>query len=211
MLPPVPPDTPSGEVPRADRVVGLLFRAWSAVYDQPIFQRPFYRRVHAAVLRAVDGADAAPRRVLDVGCGTAQLTADLAACFPGAAVVGLDISPAMLAAARRRLGAAAPALVRANVYALPIATGAADLVTSTISYHWYLEPDRALAEIRRLLRPGGVFILATLAPPLVRGVVARQRLATTDDHLRDLGAAGFEVAEHDRVWPLVRVFTAIRR
>jgi ubiquinone/menaquinone biosynthesis C-methylase UbiE len=195
------------DVPRADRLVEFLFRVWSQVYDQPLFQKPFYRRVHTAVLREIAPLPP-PRRVIDLGCGTAQLTVDLAARFGSALVVGVDLSAAMLAAARRRLGPHAPSLVRANVYALPFADGAADLVTSTISYHWYLEPARALAEVRRALAPGGHFVLATLATRMFRGVVGRARFVTVAEHLADLRVAGFQVVATTRVRPGVVVLTA---
>src|SRR5262245_6527997 len=139
------------EVPRADRLVEFLFRLGSGDDDLQVFQVPFYRRVHAAVLGAIDPLPP-PRHVIDLGCGTAQLTLDLSARSPG--VVGVDLSMDMLAAARRRLGPRAPQLVRANVYALPFSDRSVDLVTSTISYHWYLEPARALAELRRVPLPG---------------------------------------------------------
>ena len=89
------------EAPRRDRYVELLFRVWSGFYDQPILQKPFYRRVHAAVLRAV--GDTPATTVVDLGCGTAQLTADLAARYPNVAVV--DLSDAASAPPRRRCSA----------------------------------------------------------------------------------------------------------
>jgi ubiquinone/menaquinone biosynthesis C-methylase UbiE len=195
------------EIPRTDRLVATIFRLWSGFYDRPLLQKTFYRRVHRAVLGAIDDAGVhAPRRVLDLGCGTGQLTADLAARFPGAEVLGLDLSADMLAFARRRL--AQPRLLRANVYALPIADGALDLVTSTISYHWYLEPLRALAEIRRVLRPGGHFVLATMATWFVSAVVGLNRWVPASEHRNDLRAAGFSVGATARVRPTVHIFTA---
>jgi ubiquinone/menaquinone biosynthesis C-methylase UbiE len=190
-----------------DAYVETLFRIWSSVYDRPIFQKPFYRRVHRAVMRAVERAPA-PRVVVDLGCGTAQLTVDLANRFDRATVVGVDLSDAMLAAARRRLGHATPPLVRGNVYALPFADRSVDLLTSTISYHWYLEPARALAEIRRVLAPGGTFVLATMTSRLLRGVVAQTRWVSPRQHAEDLRAAGFTVDDERTVRPSVRVFTA---
>jgi ubiquinone/menaquinone biosynthesis C-methylase UbiE len=197
------------ELPRSDRLVQTFFRLWSGFYDQPIFQKPFYRRVHRAVLGAIDDAGVrAPRRVLDLGCGTGQLTADLAARFPDAEVVGLDLSADMLSHARRRLARAR--LLRANVYALPLPDESLDLVTSTISYHWYLEPERALAEIHRVLRPGGRFVLATMATSFVRAVVGPNRWVPARRHIADLGAAGFTVEATARVRPLVHIFSAAR-
>lgn len=195
---------------RGDKLVEFLFKVWSPIYDQPIFQKPFYRRVHKAVLGAIDAGPAlsASARVVDLGCGTAQLTDDLRKRFGSATVVGVDLSGDMLAAARKRLGAAAPPLVKGNVYALPLATGGVDLLTSTISYHWYLEPARALAEIRRVVKPGGRFVLATMASLLFKGVVGRARLATAEDTRGELTAAGFRVVSETKVRPGVRVFVA---
>ena len=187
-----------------DAYVEGLFRIWSSFYDWPILQKPFYRRVHARVLEHVDGD---PRTILDLGCGTGQLTADLAARFPKAHVLGVDLSADMLRQARaRHVG-----LAQANVYALPLRDRSIDLLTSTISYHWYLEPARALAEIHRVLAPGGRFVLATMTSRLWRGVIARTRWATAGEHAADLQAAGFSILRESRVRPSVSVFTAVAR
>lgn len=184
-----------------DRYVERLFRVWSTFYDHPLLQKPFYRRVHAAVLRAVP-SDA--RVIVDLGCGTGQLTADLAARYPRATVIGVDLSREMLGKAQARH----PDLVQANVYALPLATGSIDLMTSTISYHWYLEPARALAEIRRVLAPGGRFVLATMTSRIWRGTVAGTRWASRTQHAADLRSAGFDILDESKVRPSVSVFTA---
>lgn len=187
-----------------DRLQDAIFRAWSTFYDSALFQRPFFRRVHEAVLQT-----AAPdaRRVLDLGCGTAQLTVDLAARHPF--VAGADLSPEMLRAAKRRLGASAPPLVCANVYALPFADGAFDLLTSTISYHWYADKPRALAEIRRVLAPGGHLLLATITETRIKlGPPKLVRFTDIRETERDLAAAGFTVAARRRVRPFVTIFDA---
>ncbi len=190
--------------PPPARLVGAVFRAWSRFYDHPIFQKPFYRRVHAAVQAEIDTA---PHVIVDLGCGTALLTWDLAQRFPDALVMGADRSPAMLKASRRR-GALTLPLLCADAYALPLRAGSVDLVVSTISYHFYLEPRRALSEIRRLLRPGGRLILATMATWFLRGSLGYLRLSTTRDVQRDLEAAGFATLRIAHVWPAVRVFVA---
>jgi ubiquinone/menaquinone biosynthesis C-methylase UbiE len=187
-----------------DRIVQFLFKLWSSFYDQPIFQRPFYRRVHAAVLKEID---LTPVVALDLGCGTGQLTEDLVRRFPRALVTGVDLTHGMLAAARRRVGPSLP-LVRGNVYALPVADRSVDLLTSTISYHWYLEPRRALAEVRRVVRPGGRFVLATMATQLLRGQFGQMRLATASDTEEDLRSAGFRVDRRTHVRPGVEIFVA---
>ncbi len=195
-------------MPPRDAIVDLIFRVWSPIYDSALFQKPFYRRIHAAVLDSLDGPP--PRRVLDLGCGTAQLTADLRARFPHALVLGADLSGDMLAAARRRLGAATPPLVQANVYALPFKDGSLDLVTSTVSYHWYLEPERALAEIHRVLEPGGRFQLATMTHTWLWRLAPKTRVVGATETRRELVAGGFQVTRETRLRPWVTLYELIR-
>jgi ubiquinone/menaquinone biosynthesis C-methylase UbiE len=195
--------------PEADRFVKLLFRVWSPIYDHPLFQRPFFRRIHAAVVDAIDAVDLpTPRAALDLGCGTAQLTRDLAARFPDATVVGADLSGDMLRTARRHLADGAPPLVQANVYALPLPDASIDLVTSTVSYHYYLEPRRALSEIRRVLSPDGRLVLATIATRHLRFGTSRFQFVPAEETADDLRASGLTVERTIRVRPAVTIFVA---
>jgi SAM-dependent methyltransferase len=110
------------------------------------------------------------RRVLDLCTGTALVPAVVAAERPEALVVGLDISPEMLAAGQAKLAARgitnAP-LVRADAGALPFADGSIDAVTVSFGLHELPRSVRrhALAEVRRVLRPGGSLIVADLDRP----------------------------------------------
>ena len=97
----------------------------------------------------------APRpgeRILDLGCGDGQLTAQLAAT--GAAVTGVDASAAMVAAARAR-GIAAD---QAQAEQLPYPGAAFDAVFSNAALHWVRGQDAMLAQVRRVLRRGGRFV-----------------------------------------------------
>jgi ubiquinone/menaquinone biosynthesis C-methylase UbiE len=181
-------------------MVELLFKLWSPIYDSAIFQRPYYRRVHARMLATL--AQLSPSQVLDLGCGTAQLTDDLRRQWPRATVVGLDLSAEMLAAAQRRLGASSIDFVRANSAALPFAEGSFDLVTSSLSYHWYPDAGRVLAQLARVIRPGGRFVLATLYSPARTARVANMQLHSLADLRRDFAAHGFAVESVERVDPL---------
>ncbi|MBF6589208.1 MAG: class I SAM-dependent methyltransferase [Ktedonobacterales bacterium] len=121
--------------------------------------------------------------VLEVGCGTGTLLADLVAA--GYACAAIDRSPPMVAAARRRLRRrghplTAARIQRADVRHLPFATAAFDDVVSTFPTD-YITDLMALGEIARVLRPGGRFIVvlgAELLPthPLVLPLVGLQRL-----------------------------------
>ncbi len=90
--------------------------------------------------------------ILDLGCGDGQLTQRIAAS--GASVEGVDASAQMAAAARAR-GIAAR---EARAESLPFADGTFDAVFSNAALHWVRDQDAMLAQVRRVLRPGGRFV-----------------------------------------------------
>ena len=113
--------------------------------------------------------DFRPRRILDAGCGTGALTERLACRYRGARVVALDIAPAMLARARRRgPWLRRPACVCGDIEALPLASGRFDLVVSSLALQWCPDLERALAELARVLAPGGLLLLSTFGPDTLR-------------------------------------------
>jgi SAM-dependent methyltransferase len=92
--------------------------------------------------------------VLDVGTGEGQI-ARLAAAS-GARVVGVDPAWAQLVVARERAGG--PVLVRAGAAGLPLATGSFDAVVACLVFEHIADADAAIAEVARVLRPGGRFL-----------------------------------------------------
>ena len=102
---------------------------------------------------------AAGQRVLDVACGTGVLTLEAARRVgPTGAVVGLDLNEGMLAVARCK----APQLEwrQGRAEALPFETGTFDAVTSQFALMFFEDRPAALAEMRRVLRPGGRLAVA---------------------------------------------------
>ena len=97
-------------------------------------------------------------RVLDVGCGTGVLLQKLARKFPEARLFGVDPAREMLALARRRLSPET-GLAEGWAEALPFAEGAFDVVVSCSMFHFSRRPVSALAEMTRVLRPGGELLI----------------------------------------------------
>lgn len=101
-----------------------------------------------------------PAKVLEVGCGPGHLTNVLAET-PGLEVTGLDLDPQMIERARANAARSAeiagrePVYVVGDVAALPFDDAAFDVVVTTFSMHHWSDPAAGLAEIGRVLRPGG--------------------------------------------------------
>jgi ubiquinone/menaquinone biosynthesis C-methylase UbiE len=201
-------------------------RAFTRLYDPVVAltmrEATFRGRLCAQVL---DGLmPGAP--VVDVGCGTGTLAIALAA--RGAAVIGVDGDPEVLALARAKAGADAVQWRKGPATALPLAGESADRVVMSLLLH-HLDADAkraALAEAARVLRPGGRLHVADWGrprDPLMRGAAwALQRLDGAEglaEHLDGrlhglLADAGLSaVAVHDRLrtgWGSLELLSARR-
>jgi SAM-dependent methyltransferase len=131
----------------------------------------FYARVAGEVAAAHPGG-----KLLEVGSGPGRLAVRLAQEGPGITLIGVDISEAMVErAAHRAAGAGLSGRVRfevGDVAALPLSDGEFDIVVSTLSLHHWSDPARGLAEIHRVLKPGGearIYDLAHWLWPPARG------------------------------------------
>ena len=159
-----------------------------------------------AVLAAAEVADG--DRVLDVatGPGEAALIA-LTVVKPAGLVIGADISPAMLTAARARLGEEAFRPVATDGQALSFRDGSFDAVVCQLGLQFFPDPTRGLAEFRRVLRVGGCTAVCVISTPdraPMWGVLAD----TLSRHLpdqRDALHLGFALADPERLEHLFKM------
>lgn len=159
--------------------------------------------VGARMLERLDYVRLAPARILDAGCGPAPQAAALARRYPGAALVALDFSLPMLAAARRapgwraRLRGARVLAVCAALERVPLAAGSIELAWSNMALHWAADAPAVLAELARVLAPDGLLMLSTLGPDTLKelraaaGAARVHRFADMHDIGDALLAAGF--------------------
>jgi demethylmenaquinone methyltransferase / 2-methoxy-6-polyprenyl-1,4-benzoquinol methylase len=126
------------------------------------------RHWRRAAARAVDLGPG--ETAVDVACGTGRLAAELATEQPAATVLGLDFSGQMVRRASaalgggRRLGFAV-----ADAMKLPLRDASVDVVTIAFGLRNLPEPRRGLAELRRVLRPGGRLLVCEFSRPVVPG------------------------------------------
>lgn len=152
----------------------------------------FGERFHLAALPAFADAE---WTVGDLGCGTGQLTAALAPFV--AHVIAVDASSAMLQAAKKRLhGCENVELRRGELEALPIDDARLDAATLALVLHHLPEPDRALAEVARVLKPRGRLLIVDMLPhdrDSYRQQMGHVWLGFSDQHVRRiLDESGFD-------------------
>jgi len=191
----------------------------------------WWRRRTAAAISAPRGAV-----VLDVGCGTGRLGQLLA---DGHRVVGVDVSAAMLAAARRRMGAGV-SLVQGSVFRLPFGDSSVGGAVSGFGLRNLDDLPAAFTELARVLQPGSPVAVVDIteppgpvvarlfdayfsrAAPMVGSLVGRReeygylarslaQLPPPDEVCGMLRAAGFEAARARPLTPgMVTLWTARR-
>jgi len=127
----------------------------------------------------------APARVLDAGCGAGGARADLLARFPRAHWLGVDLSSAMVQAARRqtsirqRIAAMLAALrwpgvpmaaasLCADAGRLPLRAATVDLVFSNLMLHWHPAPHTVFPEFKRVLAVNGLLLFSCFGPDTLR-------------------------------------------
>jgi len=199
----------------------------TALYDRSIAITMRERAWRPLLVRDVLLGD--PADVLDLGCGTGTLAIALARAPGGARVAGIDGDPEILSLARGKAGSERVEFVEGMADGLPFADASFDRVVASLLLH-HLEPPvkrAALAEARRVLRPGGRLHVADWGrsqDPLMRvlfaGLQVLDGFSNTADHPAGripgmIEKAGFlGVRRHDRlrtVWGSFELLSASAR
>jgi ubiquinone/menaquinone biosynthesis C-methylase UbiE len=134
------------------------FTRWSASYDQSILQWLLFGPSHRVLIERIRQVAAdRPLKMLDVGCGTGMFASRVRAALPRVEVCGVDLVSEMLLKGqpRWRLHRGHVFPVKGDSERLPFGSATFDVVTCANSFHHYPRQDRAVDEMRRVLRPGG--------------------------------------------------------
>ena len=144
--------------------------------------------------------------LLDVACGAAHVTEDVAPHVRQA--VGVDLTPALLAIGAERLresGVANVLLQEGDVNALPFVDGSFDIVACRSSMHHFAAPEPPLREMARVCRPGGRVAILDLVVPgeEVRGAYDDLHRALDPSHVAVLSERELAVLMEEAVGPIV--------
>lgn len=149
---------PIHALPAKQRIRQAFDQAATTYDDAADVQREVSDRL-AEYLAQVGGSTLNPAAILDAGCGTGYGALGLRRQWPHAELILLDFAPQMLRAARAQQTDVL--LMCADVEALPVAAQSFDLYWSSLTWQWN-NPQRCLAEAKRVLKPGGWLAIATL-------------------------------------------------
>jgi SAM-dependent methyltransferase len=168
-------------------------------------------------LAVASGVELRGRDVLEVSCGRGGGTALVFDRFGPRSMTGLDLAARAIARCRKRYERPGLRFLAGDAERLPFVGGSFDAVLNVEASHCYSDTGRFLREVERVLRPGGVLLLAdfrhTVLPPGAEDALVRQE----DVHTlrRQLGDAGFEILQEeditDNVVRALQLDTPLRR
>ncbi len=188
------------------RQVQRNFARAAATYDEVALLQ---REVGSRMLERLDYVRIEPQRVLDLGCGTGASLTALHERYPGALVVGADLSERMLRVGQSQrsrlrwllpfLRGNRPLLLAAEATALPLKPLSIGLLWSNLMLHWLDDPLAALREANRLLEVGGLLMFSSFGPDTLQelrasfgdGYVHTQRFTDLHDYGDMLVECGF--------------------
>lgn len=179
------------------------FNRWAATYDRHWMQRIILEPIQRTVLQLAEEEVGRPSTILDVGCGTGKLLKSAGARFPVARLVGVDPAIEMVKHALASSPNGVIQFVQASAEALPFSDSSFELVLSTMTFHHWQNQARGIAEVARILTPGGRWILADFAASgFMKPIRSLLRLHHFQDrdHLQGvLQGAGLRIIEERRV------------
>jgi malonyl-CoA O-methyltransferase len=143
------------------------------------------REAGEELLSRLDWMTLKPRVIVDMGCGTGEMSARLQARYPEAAVIALDLSMEMLQYAKHESNLS----ICSDAGCMPLRDQSVDLVFANFLFPWHADVKHLLKEWRRILRPDGIVMFTALGPDTLkewRGVFANENIPIFID-MHDVG------------------------
>jgi ubiquinone/menaquinone biosynthesis C-methylase UbiE len=162
----------------------------SAAYDR-FSHSAFFRAERLLFMREL-GKFKPSGSLLDIGCGPGYLLKAVAGRYSAISLYGLDLCQDMIDLARSNLGAGVH-LIKADAASIPLPDGSIDFAVSSGSLHHWGDVPAVVKEMRRILAPGGRFLMMDLRrdiPPLLRFAVSLGNLFVPTELQRTRGVMG---------------------
>ena len=136
-----------------------MWNEWAGSLDKKSRRSRFLRKAQSEVIAMLDVRENV--HFLDVGCGTGWAVGQVANLVNGRGLFyGVDLSPKMIEKAKSNFsGKDNFRFIQANSESIPLNDSFFDIIICTNSFHHYLNPDKALKEMARLLKKGGKLFL----------------------------------------------------
>jgi len=139
----------------------IRFNKWARRYDRSILQLLVFNQAHIMLLKQIRLKyfhAKQPVRILDVACGTGRFIACLRKLMPDSVeLYGIDYSEKMIEKAKTKAGYVSWNV--ANINELPYKENTFDIITCSHAFHHFPSQTKALAEIYRVLKPGGILMI----------------------------------------------------
>ena len=168
----------------ASENIRRAFDKAASSYDQ---YAVLQRTVADHLLETLDVFTIKPDSVIDLGAGTGYCTTPLRNRFPKAKIVLCDLSQQMLriAKSKSRHWFRGPRYVCADINTLPFAENSVDVLFSSLAFQWCRDLDRLFIECKRVLKPDGLMIFASLGPDTLRELRKSFAAADNTPHVHD--------------------------
>ncbi len=158
----------------------LAFSQAAKHYDQVANMQ---QAIGYEILARLDYIKIEPKTILDFGCGTGFFSQALQQRYPQACVIGVDVAQGMLTYAKSKanLESMMETYLLTETMRLPLQDNSIDMIFSNIVLHWCADLSRILCELRRVLRPEGLFMFSILGPDTLHEL--RYAWSQVDDYV----------------------------
>ncbi|HHJ80167.1 MAG TPA: malonyl-[acyl-carrier protein] O-methyltransferase BioC [Candidatus Tenderia electrophaga] len=167
------------------RLIRESFDRAAASYDEVALLQ---QEVGQRLLERLDLIKLQPKRIVDIGAGTGELSSALGKRYKGCEIISLDLAPNMLKQARKRQGMmdrlfGKQRFVCGDAEQLPLADNSVEMIFSNFVIQWCSNLDQTFAEFQRILKPGGLLLFTTFGPDTLKELRQAWRAVDDDIHV----------------------------
>lgn len=199
------------------------FDRWAKIYDSFLFRiyfEPIYKRLIGIVEKKAGEVLLRGGKFLDVACGTGEIIYRLGKEYPKSKFFGIDLSPEMIKKAKEKVKNENRIIFQVGtVDGIPFQDNTFDIVLCSEAFHHFEHPKRALKEMHRVLKKGGMFLLMdpaydaffqrNILCPLAGLFETAKKNYSKAEFMKLLGEAGFTVT-HSFYWRFNNFFTSMK-